>query len=76
MAYTSPFRSAAPEGQTTIQLCPRFLAKFGQTPFLDSDGKPQNKKMHDSVEILAQNSGTKVHINKFAGLELTLFHEV
>lgn len=77
-AYLMPFwkKNKAGEGQTTLQLCPQFLKDVGQTPILDSNGKPQNRKMHDSSEVLMAMYGHEIHIDDFAGLELTLFHEV
>ncbi|PLB33481.1 uncharacterized protein BDW47DRAFT_129903 [Aspergillus candidus] len=75
--YTTAFweKTKSGKGQTTMQLCPKYLKDIGQTPILDGKGKPQNKKLHDSYEKLKMMHGTDIHINDFAGLELTLFHE-
>lgn len=75
-AYTTPFPKNAIKGQTSSQLCPHFLKSVGQTHVLNAEGRPQNKNMHDSVRILAMGNGRRIHIDHYAGLELTLFHEV
>ncbi|KAJ5392679.1 hypothetical protein N7509_008169 [Penicillium cosmopolitanum] len=74
-AYTTPRTNANGKGQTVIQLCPWYLKEVGQTPFLNRNGEPQNNKLHNAADILYQSRGTPVHIDDFARLELTLFHE-
>lgn len=75
-AYTTPKTNAKGKGQTVIQLCPWYLKEVGQTPFLNRNGEPQNNKLHNAADILYQSRGLSVHVDDFARLELTLFHEV
>lgn len=75
-AYATPKTNAKGKGQTVIQLCPWYLKEVGQTPFLNRNGEPQNNKLHNAADILYQSRGLSVHIDDFARLELTLFHEV
>lgn len=76
MAYTISVLNTNKKGQLFVQLCPWYLKSVGQTPFLSIDDKPQNKKMHDSLEVTHETIGQDIHSNDFAQLELTLFHEV
>lgn len=59
-----------------IQLCPRFLKEVGQGLIMDEKGGVDVQKLRVAAEFMDKVRQSPVHLDNFAPLLLTMFHEV